>query len=112
MPVQPRFWDGRTVQFASKGLGGIYDARCWDLGLTEETARQLALTLAKAKLTYFALPPAMEELLNALNYVLVADPASVAAHRRMEAEKGMTPDGGYRRPEGTSMDSGYPSAPS
>lgn len=35
--------------------------------------------------------PALVELLAALDYVMVGDPASVAAHRRMEAGKGMDP---------------------
>lgn len=94
MPTPPRYWDGKTVHLANAGLGGLFERRNWELGLTEQTARELALTLAKAKLTYFALPDSVQEILDALNYVLVADPASVEAHSRMEAGKGMTPDGG------------------
>ena len=95
---RPRFWDGKTVHFANKGMAGIFDRRQWELGLTEGTARSLALALARLKQTSVTLPDDCEEILQALNYVLVADPASVAAHRQMEAGKGMTPDGGHKAP--------------
>lgn len=99
MPTQPRFWDGKTVHFAMAPHHG--DRRSWELGLTEETARKLALALAKCKQTYFTLEPEVQEILDALNYVLVADPASVQAHQRIEAGKGATPDGGFKLPEPT-----------
>lgn len=91
--MNKRFWDGKTVHFAH--APGPNDRRDHELGLTEEAARKLSLALAKLKQTYFlGLEPEVQEVLDSLNYVLVGDPESRAAHRRMEAGKGMTPDGG------------------
>jgi hypothetical protein len=98
MPERARFWDGRTVHFANAGLMKLYDRRNFELGLTEDAARKLALALARNKQTYFTVEPEVEEILSALNYVLVGDPESCAEHERMERAKGMTPDGGYRAP--------------
>lgn len=62
--------------------------------MPEDTARKLALALGRLRQTYqVSSPEAIEELYQALNFVLVGDPASVAAHRRMEAGKGMEPAG-------------------
>lgn len=94
-----RIWDGKTVHFSDRGLTGIFDHRDFEMGMTERTARELALTLAKCKQTYFTIPSSIQEILDALNYVLVGDPASVQAHSRMEAGKGMTPDGGHKAPD-------------
>lgn len=99
MPERNRFWDGRTVHFAHGGLGKIYDSRSFELALTEAAARKLALALSKYKQTYFSTEPEVEEILNALNYVLVGDPDSRAKHQRMETGKGMTPDGGHKPPQ-------------
>ena len=91
-------WDGKTVHVINMGPG--QDRRQVEVSLTSDAARKLALVLAKTKQTYFlGLEPEIEKLLTALNYVMVGDPASRAAHRQMEAGKGMTPDGGYRAPE-------------
>lgn len=84
-----RFWDGKTVHFVEAVT--VNDRRSFQLGTTERTSRDLALALTKLKQTTLMLPPSVEEILTALNYVLVADPASVAAHSRMEASKGMEP---------------------
>lgn len=87
-----KHWDGKTVHFAQ--VPSPYDRRDFELGMSEDTARKLALGLMKLKQTTMMLPPEVEEILTALNYVLVGDPASVAAHGRMEASKGMEPSGG------------------
>jgi hypothetical protein len=94
---QPRVWDGKevSVQIAPQIQGRRHIA----IGLTDEAARHLVHTLRRLEQTYVDTMPGAVELRSALDYVLVADPASVAAHRRMEAGKGMTPDGGYREPE-------------
>jgi hypothetical protein len=94
MPTPQKFWDGKTVHFVHGGLGKIYDSRSYELGLTERTARDLALVLARLNQTTIRLPESVEEILTALNYVLVGDPASVAKHKAMEASKGMEPSGG------------------
>lgn len=87
-------WDGKTVHVINMGSG--HDRRQIEVSLTEDAARKLALAITKLKQTTIMLPPEVEELVTALNYVMVGDPASRAAHRVMEAGKGMTPDGGWR----------------
>lgn len=90
-----RIWDGRAVHFAQRGLGGLFDNKPLRLDLKEEAARKLALLISKYKqICNDEIEAESEEILQALNYVLVGDPVSHAAHRRMEAGKGMTPDGG------------------
>lgn len=84
-------WRGRAVSFASFPGQSHWPAR---LELTEDAARKLALSLAKLKQTTLIVPVEVVEILDALNYVLVGDPASVKAHRQMEAGKGMEPSGG------------------
>jgi hypothetical protein len=94
---QPRVWEGKevSVQIAPQIQGRRHIA----IGLTDEAARSLALAILRLKQGSVGHGASVDELADALNYVLVSDPASVAAHRRMEAGKGMTPDGGYREPE-------------
>jgi hypothetical protein len=94
-----REWIGKTVDLQLKGLGGIFSNKPISLDLTTETANALASSLLRLKQTTFALPNGVQELLQALDYVLVGDPASTASHKRMEAGKGMTPDGGYQAPD-------------
>ena len=91
-----RIWNGRAafVMGASSTPG-----KPIGLALTEEAARKTALALLRLKQTTIPLSGDVQELLDALNYVLVGDPESRAAHRRKEAGKGMTPDGGYRAPD-------------
>lgn len=88
-------WDGKTSKVVNSAPNRV------DVTLTNDAARMLALALARLKQTTISLTPEVEELLTALNYVLVGDPASRAAHARMEAGKGMTPDGGHRAPNHT-----------
>lgn len=93
MPKAPgRSWDGRTVHIVR--TNPAYDRREVDVSLTESTARDLALALRRMQQTSLMPPESVLELADALDYILVGDPASHAAHRRMEAAKGMTPDGG------------------
>lgn len=87
-----REWDGRSVYIIKQCLR--YPV---EIDLAPETAGQLANLLRKQTglaNVFTPLPDGLLELLNALDYVLVGDPASVAAHRRMEAGKGMEPSGG------------------
>lgn len=99
---KPRIWDGRAVRFAQRGLDSILDNKPYRAELTEDAARKAALALSQLRQFLRQhntdLEPEMEELLNSLNYVLVGDPNSVAQHQRMEAGKGMTPDGGHKLP--------------
>jgi hypothetical protein len=74
-------------------------ARVSRCGRTPEAARTLALTLGRLKQTTMTLPGDAQELLTALDYVMVGDPHSRRQHDVMEAGKGMTPDGGYKAPE-------------
>jgi hypothetical protein len=93
-----RMWDGKSV-FVNKHEEVIRQPVKIDL--TQETAGALANYLRKSSglsEIFNPLPEGLVELLNALDYVLVADPASISAHRRMEAGKGMTPDGGHKEP--------------
>lgn len=94
-----RDWNGRDV----RALGNLGERETPGLTISVElsnkAARIIALSLMRLKQTTLTLPAEAQEFLDALNYVTVADPASVAAHNRMEAAKGMTPDGGYKTPE-------------
>ena len=95
-----RHWDGKTVHVVQLP-SPPGERRNVEVSLTPETAHQLALLLrgnTGLGSVFTPLTDGVQELLNALDYVLVADPASVAAHRRMEAGKGMTPDGGHKAP--------------
>jgi hypothetical protein len=102
--MSERFWDGKAVHVVDKATR--YDQRCVEIGLTPEAARKATLALMKLRQTYVGMGPGpeVEELLTALNYVLVGDPASVAAHQRMEAAKGMDPAGADRRSYGPAED--------
>jgi hypothetical protein len=86
-----RHWDGRTVHVTTNTYA---DRRSVEAGMTPETAGALANLLRShtglANLLS-PLPDELQELMVALDYVMVADPSSVAAHRRMEASKGMDP---------------------
>jgi hypothetical protein len=64
-----------------------------DIHMTPDAATKLSLGLAELK-RLNGLTGDLQELMDALNYALVGDPASEIRHRRMEAGKGMTPDGG------------------
>lgn len=100
-----RVWDGKAVTLDPGGLGSLLTNKPVEIRMTEEGARRLSFALAsvaavrKAQGREQLLLPEVQELLDAINYVFVADPASVAAHKAMEAGKGMTPDGGYRAPD-------------
>jgi len=89
-----RFWDGRTVHITQDA--SPRDRRKVEVGLTPNTASELALTLRQAQGidNPIQLTAGLVELLSALDYVLVGDPASVAAHRRMNDFKGMDPAAG------------------
>lgn len=88
----PRAWNGRTVHVTT--TDHRHDRRSVDIALTPETAGYLANLLRKQtglRNLLDPLPEGLHDLMTALDYVLVADPASSAAHRRMEASKGMDP---------------------
>jgi hypothetical protein len=93
--MESKYWDGKTVHLAH--TNPEHDRRSLELALTDQTARDLALALSRLKQTTFALQDGVQEVLDALNYVLVADPVSVAAHKRMEAGKSMDPAAGDPR---------------
>jgi len=92
-------WEGKAVNVRRKGIDGILSNKQVQVELTEQAARTIALTLGRLKQTTLTLPADAQELLTALDFVMVGDPASRAAHRDMEAGKGMTPDGGFKEPE-------------
>ncbi len=94
-----REWDGKTVSVQRKGLEGLFSNKPIRVEFTEQAARTVALALARLKQTTMVLPGEAQELLTALDYVMVGDPASTRAHNELEAGKGMTPDGGYKAPE-------------
>lgn len=100
-----RSWQGRAVSVENGGLQTLFSNKTVEIKMTEEGARRLSFAIAtvaavrKHQGMEQMLLPEVQELLDALNYVFVADPASVAAHSRMEAGKGMTPDGGHKVPE-------------
>ena len=94
--MKPLFWDGRAVH--ATRTDPAKDRRTVEIALTIDAAGKLALSLNRLRQTTFALPDEMEEMLDAVNYVILGDEDSIAAHARMEAGKGMTPDGGYRSP--------------
>ena len=97
--MKRRTWDGKAVSVDPGSLSGLMTDKPFEVHSSEATARKLALLLSSHKaMTQAALEPEMDELLTALNYVIVADPTSVQAHSRLEAGKGMTPDGGYKYP--------------
>lgn len=95
-----RKWDGKTVAVSYRDTHPRFPAGVVDIQFSEDSARKLALALKRLQQTNLMLPVEVQELADALDYTLVADPVSVAKHKRMEAGKGMTPDGGYRRPTG------------
>lgn len=93
-------WDaGNRLAVAHRDTHPSFPAGVIDIQMPAETGRKLALALMRARQTWTGGGPGpeVEELLQALNYVLVGDPASVAAHRRMEAGKGMEPAAGDPR---------------
>lgn len=97
--MKPLFWDGKAVHATRSDPA--HDRRNVEIGLTIDAAGKLALALNRLRQTTFALPDEMEELLDAVNYVILGDADSRDAHARMEAGKGMTPDGGYQYPDAT-----------
>jgi hypothetical protein len=86
-----RHWDGKTVHIQPDATRR--DRRSVEIGLTPETARELAMALHRVKQTTFGLQNGPQELLDALDYVFVGDPRSVVRHSRMQAAKGMEPAG-------------------
>lgn len=96
-----RRWIGRAVEVSVLAVAEPISRHLKpvELALTTKAARTLALALSRLKQTTVTLPGDAQELLTALDYVMVGDPASTRAHREMEAGKGMTPDGGYKAPD-------------
>ena len=97
-PMKDRQWLGRAVHISRSQAEGSRVPVV--IEVSEEAARKLSLSIKRLKQTYaMGLLPEVEELELALDWVLTGDPRSAAEHRRMEASKGMPPDGGYREPE-------------
>src|SRR4051812_34977231 len=85
-----RYWDGKAVKVCQRS--NAYDLRNVEVGLSRNTAGALANLLRLHNTPGSSMmPDGLHELMVALDYVLVSDPASVAAYRRMEASKGMDP---------------------
>ena len=100
-----RVWSGKHVSVDPGGLASLLSNKPVEIHMTVEGARRLSFALASMASVRKSqglqpLLPETQELLDAINYVFIADPKSVAAYERMEAGKGMTPDGGYKRPRG------------
>jgi hypothetical protein len=93
-----RVWDGRAVSMMQRSEVAMTQ-KLIRVDLTPQAARTLALALGRIKQTTFTLPGDVQELLTALDYVMVGDPHSRRKHAELEAGKGMTPDGGYKAPE-------------
>lgn len=85
--MQPtkRFWNGKTVHVAV--TNSAHDNRSIEIGLKPETARELALALRRLQQTSLASAPGVDELVNALDYVLIGDPFSRTQHAAMERAK-------------------------
>jgi hypothetical protein len=82
------FWRGRKVNVSRTGWRGHKGIQ---IELPESAASELALFLKERGLGRIFSPEVLNELETALDFILVGDPASVAAHKRMEASKGMDP---------------------
>jgi len=87
-----RFWNGKTVHI--KSANPAHDRRTLEIAVTPETGSKLALALKRLEQTYFDSWPQLDELKDALDYVLIGDPVSTAKHKQMEAGKGMEPAAG------------------
>lgn len=84
-----REWAGRAIALTHRAQRPRFPMM---LLMSQESAQKLALALGRLRQTYsMGLLPEVEEIYQALNYVLVADPHSVALHAQMEASKGMDP---------------------
>ena len=91
-------WDaGKRLAVAHRDTHPDFPRGVVDIQMPVETARKVALSLMKLRQTTLMVSPEVVEFLDALNYVLVGDPGSVGAHRRMEAGKGMEPAAGDPR---------------
>lgn len=121
MQEKPQIWDGKAVKVSTPSQA---NGKRWSkpiaINLTEEAARRLSWGLAMLAQYHKERNPNAEqhlvlevqELLDALNYTLIGDPRSRAKYVAMmegrlssilatnDVAKGMTPDGGYRAPEG------------
>jgi hypothetical protein len=89
-----RRWDGKTVAVSFRDHHPRFPTGVVDIQMGRDAAHLVTLILKRLQQTTLGMTPGAEELLDALDYVLVADPASVAKHRAMEAGKGMEPSGG------------------
>jgi hypothetical protein len=103
-------WDGKAVLVQS-GLGEMLDRRPVRFNLTEKAARDLALALKRLQQTSLMNPESVTELVDALDFVLVGDPASRAAHARMEAGKGMAPSDEHLKADHDFLPHEHPNQP-
>lgn len=87
-----KIWNGRAVH-AEQTLGGLVTGKPVKLMMPVESARKLALCIRRLKNTTSLIPPEVEEIADAIDFLLVGDPGSYARHQRMEAGKGMEPAG-------------------
>jgi hypothetical protein len=86
-------WDGRAVYVRRSVI--VQTRQPVTVRLTEETAGSVANALRvlsnQCESQGHKMAPDLRELMLALDYVMVGDPASSREHRRMEASKGMDP---------------------
>jgi hypothetical protein len=115
MQEKTQIWAGKAMDVATVDKAGARKINYPVVAMmTEEAARRIAMALAsyaaiRAHQQYGVggriesdaalLLPEVQELLDALNYTLVGDPASKKAYRVLQAGKGMTPDGGFKSPQ-------------
>ncbi len=89
-----RVWDGRGVYASARA-----ERRPIRLFLTRNLALDLRTAIARLRQTSLMAPESLQELEDAIGYVITGDPESENAWKSMEAGKGMTPDGGYQIPD-------------
>lgn len=92
--MENKAWDGRAIALSLRSTHPRFPEGVIDIQMGARTAQKLALSMHRLRQTTIMLPPEVQELVDALDYVLVGDPQSRAAHGRMEAGKGMEPSGG------------------
>ena len=90
--MSQRQWTGRAVSLRQT-LAVLVTGKSLTMELTEDAGRKLALAIKKLQQSYVMHGPEVQEVVDALDYVLVGDPRSVNAHTAMENRKGMEPAG-------------------
>lgn len=92
MTEHNRVWLGRNIQVMVDPEINL--RKPVGIRLTDAAAEEMRRYLEKGSLGFILADPCMAELKDALDYVLRGSEIATRAHDRMEASKGMTPDGG------------------